>query len=121
MQVTPAKTVLHFSEGDYVIWLNQPTKRYLVETLEPTAPDAFFAWNFFDGVLQQKEYFSDYVFEDSAAMILKNDPTLQAKLDEKKSSDTTFAKNAAAQLDFIYRHSRFIEPGVNRYPVYRLD
>ncbi len=83
VQVTPTNVNMHFSEGDYFVWLNQPAKRYLIETLEPTATDAFFAWNFFDGILQQKEGFSDYVFEDTAATILKNDPKLKAVLDEK--------------------------------------
>ena len=121
VQVTPTNVNMHFSEGDYFVWLNQPAKRYLIETLEPTATDAFFAWNFFDGILQQKEGFSDYVFEDTAATILKNDPKLKALLDEKRKSDPDFAKNADAELDFIYRHSRYLEPGVNRYPVYRLE
>jgi len=45
---------IHLLEGDYIIPLQQPAKRYLVETLEPTAPDAFFAWGFFDAILQQR-------------------------------------------------------------------
>jgi Zinc carboxypeptidase len=121
VQVTPNKTTMKFFEGDYIIWLNQSSKRYLVETLEPTAPDAFFAWNFFDGILQQKEYFSDYVFEDVAAKLLKDDPALKAELEEKRKQDPDFANNGAAQLDFVYRHSAYMEPGYLRYPVYRLE
>ncbi len=74
---------MRFSEGDYFILVNQPANRYLVETLEPTAPDAFFAWNFFDGILQQKEGYSAYVFEDIAAKLLKKDPGLKNSLEEK--------------------------------------
>jgi len=121
VQVTPVKTVMQFTEGDYIIWLNQPTKRYLVETLEPTAPDAFFAWNYFDGILQQKEGFSDYVFEDIAAQLLEKDPSLKAMLEEKRTQDTVFARSADAQLDFVYRHSRYMEPEYMRYPVYRVE
>ena len=121
VQVTPGQITMKFSEGDYIIWLNQQTKRYLVETLEPTAPDAFFAWNFFDGVLQQKEYFSDYVFEDVAAQLLKKEPELKVLLEEKRKLDSAFANDGAAQLDFVYRHSKYLEPGFMRYPVYRLE
>ncbi len=121
VQVTPSTISLRFSEGDYVVWLDQPAKRYLIETLEPTAPDGFFAWNFFDGILQQKEYFSDYVFEDLAATILEKDPALKTMLEEKRNTDPEFAKNAAAQLDFVYRHSKYAELSANRYPVYRLE
>lgn len=121
VQVTPDTVAIRFADGDYFIWLDQPTKRYLVETLEPTAPDAFFAWNYFDGILQQKEYFSDYVFEDLAADLVKKDAKLKAALEDRKKQDSTFANNAAAQLDFIYRKSKYMEPGFNRYPVYRLE
>jgi hypothetical protein len=121
VQVTPVTTSIRFSEGDYIVWLNQPAKRYLVETLESTAPDAFFAWNFFDGVLQEKEYFSDYVFEDVAAALLKKDPQLKAQLEEKRAQDSVFAKDANAQLEFVYKHSPYFEQSFMRYPVYRLE
>ncbi len=119
--VTASPITLKFAKGDFIIPLNQPAKRYLVETLEPTAPDAFFAWNFFDGILQQKEYFSDYVFEDVAADLLKKDPALKALLTAKQKEDTAFARNADAQLDFVYRHSPWLEPTFMRYPVYRIE
>ncbi len=121
IKAVPANIAMKFTEGDYIVWLNQPAKRYLVETLEPEAPDGFFAWNFFDGILQQKEYFSDYVFEDVAAEMLKKDPALKKELEEKRKLDADFAKNADAQLDFVYRHSSYFEQSVNRYPVYRLE
>ena len=50
--------------------------RYLVETLEPQATDSFFAWGFFDSILQQKEHYSDYVFEDVAADFLTKNPAV---------------------------------------------
>ena len=121
VQVTPGTINMKFTEGDYFINTNQGTRRYLVETLEPTAPDGFFAWNFFDGILQQKEGFSDYVFEDIAAEIVDNNTDLRKKLAEKRKQDPEFAKNGAVQLEFVYRNSEYFEPSVNRYPVYRID
>ena len=121
IQVTPGTTTIRFSKGDYLIYLNQPAKRYIIETLEPTAPDGFLAWNFFDAILQQKEYFSDYVFEDLAAEWLRKDPALKAMLVKKQNEDTAFAKSASAQLDFVYRHTPYCEPGFMRYPVFRIE
>jgi hypothetical protein len=63
--------------------------------LEPQGVDSFFAWNFFDSVLGQKEYFSDYVFEDIAADLLKKDPDLRKKLDDEKAKDPKMANSAA--------------------------
>ena len=109
-----------YRKGDYIINVNQASNRYIIETLEPTAPDSYFAWNFFDGILQQKEYFSSYVFEDLAVEILEKNPELKKQLEEKKIADADFAKNARAQLDFIYKNSPHYEPTHRVYPVGRI-
>ena len=59
-----------FKKGDYYVPIDQPGIRYLLETLEPEAKDSFFNWNIFDIIMQQKEGFSPYVFEDLALEIL---------------------------------------------------
>lgn len=115
---TATRKVL-FQKGDFVINTQQPGVKYLLETLEPQGVDSYFAWNFFDAILQQKEYFSDYVFEDTAAELLKKDKGLKAKFEQKKQDDKAFADNADAQLDWIYRHSVYYEKTHMEYPVYR--
>lgn len=115
------KQKIKFLKGDHLVLLNQAANRYLIEMLEPTGDDSFFAWNFFDAVLQQKEGYSDYRWDDLAAEVLKNDPGLKVKLEEKKAADPKFATNSSAQLEYIYRNSPYYEPGHNRYPVYRLN
>ena len=100
--------------------MNQIANRYIVEMLEPTGDDSFFSWNFFDAILQQKEGYSDYRWEDVAAEVLRNNPELKQKLEAKKQSDPAFAKNSSGQLNFIYKNSPYYEPAHLRYPVYRL-
>ncbi len=112
---------IHFYRGDYLVAVNQAANRYIVETLEPQGIDSFFNWNFFDSVLDQKEYFSDYIFDDTAADLLRHDPALRQQLADKRASDKTFAEHADAQLDFIYRQTPYYEKTHNRYPVYRLE
>jgi len=41
--------------GDYLISLDQPLARYIVETLEPQAHDSFFRWGFFNSCLEKKK------------------------------------------------------------------
>ncbi len=110
-----------YFKGDYVIFTDQPVNRYIIETLEPQAPDSWFAWNFFDGILMQKEYFSSYVFEDLAAEYLKADPALRAELEAKKKADPKFAESARAQLDFVYKRTPHYERTHQVYPVGRLN
>ena len=112
---------IKFLKGDYLIYLNQKANRFLVEMLEPTGEDSYFSWNFFDAILQQKEGYSDYRWEEIATEILRKDTLLQKKLAEKKSADPKFVANASAILDYIYKHSPYYEPAHLRYPVYRLE
>lgn len=109
-----------FRKGDWYIPMNQVANRFLMEVLEPEAQDSYFAWNFFDGILSQKEGFSDYVFEDIAAEYLRSNPELRKKLEEKRKSDAEFAKDADAQLNFVFKNSPWFEPAYRQYPVYRV-
>ncbi|MDH3382083.1 MAG: hypothetical protein OEL54_05220, partial [Flavobacteriaceae bacterium] len=114
------KREVKFSKGDYYVTTKQNGLRYLIETLEPEAPDSFFSWNFFDTILQEKEGFSPYVFEETAKEILKSNEHLNAEFELKKNSDESFRKNAYAQLQFIYKNSEFAENTYLIYPIYRL-
>ena len=111
---------IHFLKGDYIIYTGQNADRYIVETLEPLGDDSFFAWNFFDPVLQRKEYYSDYRWEDVAAGYLQQHPEVRNELEEKKKSDTSFAASSQQQLYFVYTHSPYSEPGYMRIPVFRV-
>ena len=120
VKLNPVDMKVKFYQGDYVVYTKQSLNRYIVETLEPQGVDSFFAWNFFDSVLGEKEYFSDYVFEDVAADLLRKDPDLRKKRDDEKLKDPKLAGSAAAQLNFVYRNSPYFEKTYLRYPVGRL-
>lgn len=119
-KVRAVSQFVKFHKGDYVIETAQTCNRYIVESLEPEGDDSFFAWNFFDGILSQKEWFSDYIFEEQAEKILKENPALKKELEQKKKSDKGFADDHWAQINFIYQHSVYKELTHNRYPVARI-
>jgi hypothetical protein len=120
VKVRAGKQAMKFRKGDYYIPLMQAANRFLVEVLEPQGDDSYFAWNYFDGILGRKEGFSPYAFEDLAAQYLNEHPDLKKQLEEKRASDTAFARSAGAQLDFVYKNSPWFEPDYLRYPVYRV-
>jgi hypothetical protein len=119
-KVKTTATKLRFRQGDYIVNTDQKGMRYLLETLEPTAPDSFFNWNFFDTILQQKEGFSPYVWEDQAKQFLRANPKLQIEYNVKISYDEDFANNWYAQLDWLHKQSGNYEKAHLQYPVYRL-
>ncbi len=119
-KVKATKLKVKFKQGDYIVNTTQNGIRYLLETLEPTAPDSFFNWNFFDTILQQKEGFSPYVWEDKAELLLKTNPKLQIEYNIKISYDEDFANNWYAQLDWIHKKSEHYEKAHLQYPIFRV-
>jgi hypothetical protein len=112
---------IQFFAGDYLIPTNQAARRFLATVLEPTHEDSYFVWNFFDSILQQKEWFSDYVFEDIAAELLKSDIELRKKFEEQMRLDQSLASDHWNQLYWIYKNSPYYEKTAFRYPVFRLS
>lgn len=111
---------IKFSKGDIYIPTNQPGIRYILETLEAEAPDSFFNWNFFDTILQQKEGYSSYVFEDIAEDFLNNNPIIKQEFLEKLKSEEDFAKNPQAQLYWVYKKTPHYEKAHKKLPIYKL-
>jgi len=112
---------IRFRKGDFYISTFQPAVRYLIETLEPTTVDSFFNWNFFDSILQQKEGFSPYVFEDIAQNMLANDAALKEEFIQKQKSDKEFAQDSMMQLDWLHKKSKNYEAAHLSYPVFRVS
>ncbi|MEM7314735.1 MAG: M14 family zinc carboxypeptidase [Planctomycetota bacterium] len=106
--------------GDVIVPIKQDRARYVVEMLEPQAVDSLFRWNFFDTILQRKEYFSPYVFEDAAEKMLAEDPKLRSDFESRKRDDEQFASDPKTQLQYLYQRSAHYEKAHRRYPVARL-
>jgi hypothetical protein len=119
-RVSESTKKVAFRKGDLCIPTNQNGVRYLLETLEAAATDSFFNWNFFDTILQQKEGYSAYVFEDIAAEILAKNPALKKQFEDQLKSTEAFANNPRAQLDFIYKNSKHYEKAHLRLPVFKI-
>jgi len=112
---------VRFRAGDLYIPTRQEGVRYLLETLEPGAADSFFNWNFFDPILQRKEGFSPYVFEETARALLESDPALRKAFEQKRQEDPEFAASGYRQLSWLYERSPHYEEAYLQYPVYRLE
>jgi hypothetical protein len=118
--VSTSKKTITFRKGDIYIPVQQNGARYIIETLEASATDSFFNWNFFDTILQQKEGYSGYVFEDIAEQFLNENPKIKDALIQKMKTDENFSKNPRAQLDYVYKKSPYYEEAHSRLPVYKV-
>ena len=109
--------------GDLLVEVTPANWQLLAATLEPEAVDSYFAWGFFDSWLQQKEHFSDYVFEETAAEMLQASPRLRAEFEAKRTAEEAFRQNPRAQLDWLYQRSDHFEGdgGYGVLPVVRVE
>lgn len=105
--------------GDVLIPSKQGKIRFIQTVLEPKNEDSYFSWNFFDSYMQQKEYFSPYVFEEKAEELLRNEQ-IRSEFEKRKQEDSEFANSQWEQLYFLYKRSQYFEPGVNLLPVFKL-
>ena len=108
----------HLKKGDWIIPMKQDKAYYILSVLDPRMEDSFFAWNFYDSYLQQKEYFSPYVFEEKAVELLKRNPELEKEFRQKQKEDADFYESRWEQLYFIYKRSPYYEPTHNVLPIY---
>ncbi|MDW8334579.1 MAG: M14 family zinc carboxypeptidase [Bacteroidia bacterium] len=105
---------VRFFKGDLFVKLTPRHAAFLMEAFEPEAEDSYFAWNFFDACLMQKESFSPYIFDTTAERLLKQDPRLQQEFELWKSRTNPTPEE---QLKYIYQRSPYYEPTHRRYPV----
>ena len=110
----------NYFAGDYLVPTDQQARRFIVAVLEPTATDSYLRWNFFDPIFRQKEYFSAYVFEDTAEDLLAARPELKRDFENWKEQHPQEARSAYRCLEFIYKRSPYYEENHLKYPVGRI-
>tara|TARA_B100000787_G_scaffold46705_1_gene33500 strand:+ start:1312 stop:3057 length:1746 start_codon:yes stop_codon:yes gene_type:complete len=120
VKILAENKMMSFSKGDIYIPTNQNGIRYIIETLEAEGVDSFFCWNFFDTILQRKEGFSGYVFEDFAEVFLKENPIIKKELLNKIDTDESFSRNQKAQLDFVYKKTQHYEKAHLLLPIFKV-
>ncbi len=109
-----------FPAGSVIAETCQPSARILAQLLEPNGNGSLAYWGFFDATFEQKEYAETYVLEPMAAKMLADDPKLKAEFEQKKASDSVFAHNPDAELNWFYLHSPYMDPNRYLYPVGRI-
>lgn len=118
IQIETVEKEIELKPGDIIINTQQDRAFFIHAVLQGEAEDSYLSWNFFDSYLQQKEYFSSYVFKENVARILEENPILKSKYEERKALDVQFAKSEWDQLFFIYQNSSYFEQTFMRLPIY---
>ncbi|MEM5509110.1 M14 family metallopeptidase [Pseudoalteromonas sp. AS71] len=103
-------------DGWYQVNTQQKAGELAVHLLHPEAPDSFFAWGEFNTIFQRTEYMENYALIPFARQMLKDNPKLALKFDEKLK-DKLFASDAEARLNWLYEQSPFYDQAYLKYPI----
>lgn len=119
IEVGESTQTMELKPGDILVPCQQDAALFLHASLQPRAEDSYLTWNFFDSYLQQKEYFSNYVFKDQIAVILAENQSLMEEYELRKATDEKFRNSEWDQLYFIYSRSPYFEQTFMRLPIFQ--
>ena len=106
--------------GSIYVPVAQPLGVLAMELLEPTAPDSFLAWGFFNACFEQKESMEGYVTEQVARERLSRDPELRTEFARRLALDEDFRKSPAERLLFFEQRAPSWDEKMNLVPVFRV-
>lgn len=109
-----------FPAGSVFVPVAQRAGKLAMQILEPEAADSALRWGFFQPIFEQKEYFSDYIFEPIAREMLKQNLKLKEEFEARLAQDQAFAANPRARLLWLFQRSPYFEPDKDAYPVVRV-
>jgi hypothetical protein len=103
--------------GSIRVPTDQPLGDLVVIMLDPQSEDSFFAWGFFNEILQRVEYLEAYALAPMADQMLANDPALRADFEARLAADPAFAADPDARLAWFYERSPYYDQRYLLYPV----
>jgi hypothetical protein len=106
-----------YCKGSAIVDMNQPQAKIIAHLLEPKGNGSLLYWNYFDAVLEQKEYAERYVMEALVPEMLKNDTQLKAEFEKKKKEDTSFAKNPNLIMNWFFSKTPYWDNRKDIYPI----
>jgi hypothetical protein len=108
-----------FPAGTLRIPTDQDLGTLAVLLLEPSSPDSFFQWGFFNSILSPTEYVEGYIMEPMAERMLAEDPKLAEEFRKKLEADAEFRASSRARLNWLYQKTPFYDERARLYPVGR--
>jgi hypothetical protein len=113
----PERHHQRFAAASARIPTDQPLGDLAVLLLDPSSPDSFFRWGFFNEVLQETEYIEGYILDPLAERMLASDPVLAAAFEKRLKEDPAFAADPKARRHFFYERTPYHDERYLLYPV----
>jgi hypothetical protein len=108
-----------FAPGSVLVPMHQQAARLIAHALEPSSPESFLQWGYFNAIFERKEYAEGYVVEAMAPEMFANDPELYAAFLEYSRSIPDGPGKMWAIYLWLYSKTPWWDPWKDVYPVAR--
>lgn len=109
-----------FPKGSVIIPVNQRTAKIIAHILEPSGPDSFVRWGFFNQIFERKEYVETYVMEKMAREMIKENPELREEYEKAVKENPQYYNNQWVKLFWFYERTPYWDQQKDVYPVGRI-
>lgn len=116
-EITIKKT---YAAGSIIVPTNQRAAKIIAHMLEPTGPDSFVRWGFFNSIFERKEYVETYVMEKMAREMIKEKPELLDQYKQAVKENPDIYNNQWAKLYWFYALTPYWDDQKDIYPVGRI-
>ncbi|MBZ5622915.1 MAG: peptidase M14 [Acidobacteriia bacterium] len=114
--------------GSYWVPMKQRCARLILSMLEPQAPDSLAHWGLMYAVFEGggggrgggRGGVGEYLSEPIARRMMADSPDLRKQFEEKLASDSQFAADRNARLQWWYQRSKYDSSDSGRYPIVRV-
>ena len=113
---SPLQRKVTYPAGSVMVDPQQPLGTLAMLLLEPSSPDSFLHWGFFNANLTSAEAPEAYVMEPMARRMLAESPALRQAF-QARLKDPKFAKDRNARLNWFYEQTPFADSNRFLYPV----
>ena len=110
-----------FVKGSVIVPVNQRTAKIIAQLLEPSGPDSYLQWGFFNTIFERKEYAETYVMEKMAREMIKKNPSLKDEYEKAVKDHPDIYNNQWAKLYWFYARTPYWDQQLNVYPIGKIE
>jgi hypothetical protein len=108
-----------FPPGSVMVPMRQQAARLIAHALEPSSPESFLQWGYFNAIFERKEYAEGYVIEKMAPKMFASDPELYTAFQEFSRSIPDGPGKMWAVYLWLYSKTPWWDEWKDVYPVAR--
>lgn len=110
-----------FVKGSVIVPVNQRSAKLIAHLLEPSGPDSFLKWGFFNTIFERKEYVETYVMEKMAREMIQENPQLKVDYEKAVQENPDYYSSQWNKLFWFFERTPYWDQQKDIYPIGRIS